>query len=140
MKKTLFIFLVSVAASVLAAHAQAQVVIIANSSIRDTTVPKADIRDVFTGASSNLKSGSHAVPVLLKSGSAHVEFLVLFIGRSDAFFQTNWKSLVFSGQASMPRTVDSEKAVVEYVETTPGAIGYILKTTPHDGVKTLSVQ
>jgi hypothetical protein len=140
MKKSLFIFLFSVAASIFAIHAQAQVVIIVNNSVRNTSASKADIHDVFMGASSSLKSGSHAAPVLLKGGPAHVEFLVLFIGRSDAFFHSSWKSLVFSGQSSMPRTVDSEKAMVEYVETTPGAIGYILKTTPHDGVKTLIVQ
>jgi len=140
MKKILLILLVSAAASVFAVHAQAQVVIIVNNSVRDASASKADIRDVFTGASSNLKSGSHVTPILLKGGSAHVEFLVLFIGRSDAYFQTIWRSLVFSGQSSMPRSVDSEKAVVEYVETTPGAIGYILKTTPHEGVKTLTVQ
>jgi hypothetical protein len=40
----------------------------------------------------------------------------------------------------MPRALDSEKAIVEYVEATPGAIGYILKTTPHEGVKVLTVQ
>ncbi|MGD0939836.1 MAG: hypothetical protein ABR905_08985 [Terracidiphilus sp.] len=140
MKKSIFIFLAFLAASVSAVRVQAQVIIIANNSVRDTSAPKADLRDVFMGASSNLKSGSHVVPVLLKAGSAHVEFLVMIIGRSDAWFQSNWKSQVFSGQISMPRSVDSEKAVVEYVETTPGAIGYILKTTPHDGVKTLTVQ
>jgi ABC-type phosphate transport system substrate-binding protein len=140
MKKSLHIFLVSVAASVLAISAHAQVVIIANNSVRDTSASKADIRDVFMGGSSNLKNGTHVVPILLKGGAAHVEFLVLFIGRSDAGFQSNWKSLVFSGQSSMPRSVDSESAMVQYVETTPGAIGYVLKTTPHDGVKTLTVQ
>lgn len=140
MKKSLFILLVFIAASILAAHAQAQLVIIANNSVRDTAASKSDLRDVFLGASSNLKSGSHVVPVLLKGGAAHAEFLVIVIGRSDTGFQSNWKSLVFSGQASMPRTVDSEKAMVEYVETTPGAIGYILKSTPHEGVKTIAVQ
>jgi hypothetical protein len=140
MKKSIFIFLAFVAASVFALRAEAQIVIIANSSVRDTIAPKADLRDVFMGASSNLKSGSHVVPVLLKGGAAHVEFLVLIIGRSDAWFQSNWKSQVFSGQTSMPRALDSEKAIVEYVEATPGAIGYILKTTPHEGVKVLTVQ
>ncbi|MGA3343555.1 MAG: hypothetical protein ABSC76_01695 [Terracidiphilus sp.] len=140
MKKSSFIFLIFAAASLFAVHAQAQVVIIANNSVRDTSASKADIRDVFMGASSNLKSGSHVVPILLKGGAAHVEFLVLFIGRSDAGFQSNWKSQVFSGQCSMPRSVDSEKAMVEYVESTPGAVGYVLKTTPHDGVKTLTIQ
>lgn len=139
MKKSILLLLVLAAASVIAVHARAQVVIIVNHTVTETSASKADIRDVFLGESSNLK-GSHVTPVLLKGGAAHVEFLVLFISRSDAGFQSNWESLVFSGQASMPRTVDSEAAMVQYVENTPGAIGYILKTTPHEGVKTLIIQ
>jgi hypothetical protein len=40
----------------------------------------------------------------------------------------------------MPRTLDSEAAVVDFVAHTPGAIGYINRTTPHEGVKTLIVR
>ncbi len=39
----------------------------------------------------------------------------------------------------MPKSFDSESAVVDYVSHTAGAIGYINKSTPHDAVKLMSV-
>jgi hypothetical protein len=78
--------------------------------------------------------------VLLKSGSAHDEFLSEYVGKNDTAFRASWRSLVFSGQATMPKSLDSEAAVVEYVAHNAGAVGYIGKATPHDGVKVLSVR
>jgi len=79
-------------------------------------------------------------PVLLKQGAANDSFLELYVGKSDAAFRASWRSLLFSGQGAMPKSLDSEAAVVEYVAHTAGAIGYIGKTTPHEGVKTLAVR
>ena len=124
----------------LAAKAQAQAVVIANPSVKSADISKSDLRDVFTGAASSLKDGSHVTPILLKGGPAHDAFLAAFIGKSDTAFRASWRSLVFSGQATMPKSVDSEAAMVDFVAHNPGAIGYIGKSTPHDGVKTLEVR
>ena len=140
MKKLLFAFLLVTSASIFAVRAQAQAIVIANSSVKSSEVSKGDLRDVFTGAASNLKDGSHVTPVLLKEGSAHEEFLTAYVGKNDTSFRASWRSLVFSGQASMPKSVDSEAAMVEYVAHTPGAIGYVAKSAPHDGVKVLAVK
>jgi ABC-type phosphate transport system substrate-binding protein len=139
MKKLLLAFLL-IAASAFATHAQAQAVIIANPSVKSADVSKNDLRDVFTGASSSLKDGSHVIPVLLKQGGAHDEFLTAYIGKNDTAFRASWRSLVFSGQATMPKSLDSEAAVVDYVAHNAGAIGYIGKATPHEGVKILTVR
>ena len=50
------------------------------------------------------------------------------------------KVLLFSGQAVMPKTLNSDAAVIEYVAHTPGAIAYIGKSVPHEGVKILVVR
>jgi ABC-type phosphate transport system substrate-binding protein len=140
MKKLLFVFLLAAAASMTAAHAQAQAIVIANPSVKSAEVSKNDLRDVFTGNASSLKDGSHVTPVLLKSGSAHDEFLSTYIGKNDTAFRASWRSLVFSGQATMPKSLDSDAAVVDYVAHNAGAIGYIGKATPHEGVKVLEVR
>jgi ABC-type phosphate transport system substrate-binding protein len=140
MKKLLSIFLFLAAAALLVPHAQAQVVIVANPSVKAADVSKADLRDVFTGASTSLKDGSHVVPILLKQGSAHDGFLSEFIGKSDSAFRASWRSLVFSGQGAMPKSVDSDAAMIEFVAHNAGAIGYIAKSSPHEGVKVLSVK
>jgi ABC-type phosphate transport system substrate-binding protein len=40
----------------------------------------------------------------------------------------------------MPKSLDSDAAVVAFVAHTAGAIGYIGKATPHEGVKVLTVR
>jgi ABC-type phosphate transport system substrate-binding protein len=140
MKKLLFVFPIMAAGLLFSAHAKAQAIVIANPSVKSADVSKGDLRDVFTGAASSLKDGSHVTPILLKQGAAHDEFLSTYIGKSDTAFRASWRSLVFSGQATMPKSLDSEAAVVDYVEHNAGAIGYIGKATPHEGVKVLEVR
>jgi ABC-type phosphate transport system substrate-binding protein len=140
MTKLLYAFLLVASVLIFTAQAQAQAIVIANPSVKSADVSKSDLREVFTGAASSLKDGSHVTPVLLKSGAAHDEFLTGYIGKNDTAFRAGWRSLVFSGQASMPKSLDSEAAVVEFVAHNPGAIGYISKATPHEGVKVIAVK
>ena len=140
MKKLIYALLLAASASVFEAQARAQAIVIANPSVKSADVSKGDLRDVFTGAASSLKDGSHVTPVLLKSGAAHDDFLSEYVGKNDTAFRASWRSLVFSGQATMPKSLDSETAVVDFVAHNPGAIGYIGKATPHDGVKVLAVK
>ena len=140
MKKLFLAFMLIAAASIFSVHVQAQAIVIANPSVKSADVSKGDLRDVFTGASTSLKDGSRVTPVLLKQGGAHDEFLAAYIGKNDTAFRASWRSLVFSGQATMPKSLDSEAAVVDYVAHNTGAIGYISKATPHDGVKVLAVR
>ena len=140
MRKLLFGTIFGLFAALSCHRLQAQVIVIAHPTLKAADVSTADLRDVFTGASSSFKDGSHVTPVLLKAGPVNDGFLTLYVGKSDSAFRANWRSLLFSGQAVMPRTLESEAAVVEYVAHTPGAIGYVAKSTPHEGVKVLSVR
>jgi ABC-type phosphate transport system substrate-binding protein len=139
MKKIISVFLF-VTALVFATHAQAQVIVIANPSVKASEITKNDLRDVFTGNATSLPDGSRVVPILLKAGTAHEEFLQVYIGKNDTAYRAGWRSLVFSGQASMPKSLDGDAAIVEFVAHNTGAIGYINKTTAHDGVKVLTVR
>jgi len=140
MKKLRYVILLLAAASIFAIHAQAQVIVIANPGVKATEISKNDLRDVFTGNATSLPDGSRVVPILLKAGTVHEEFLQAYIGKNDTAYRAGWRSLVFSGQASMPKSLDTDSAVVEFVAHNAGAIGYIGKATPHDGVKVLAVK
>jgi ABC-type phosphate transport system substrate-binding protein len=139
MKKLLLSSVFAFAASALSAGAGAQVIVIANPSVKASEVSKDELRDVFTGNASALKDGSKVVPILLKDGPPHEQFLKAYIGKGDTAYKAGWRSLVFSGQASMPKSVDGDAAMVAFVAHTPGTIGYIDKATPHEGVKVLEV-
>jgi ABC-type phosphate transport system substrate-binding protein len=140
MKKLRSFFLLLAAASIFVIHAQAQVIVIANPNVKATEVTKNDLRDVFTGAATELKDGSRVVPILLKAGTVHEEFLQVYIGKNDTAYRAGWRSLVFSGQATMPKSLDGDAAVVDFVAHNAGAIGYVGKATPHEGVKVLVVK
>jgi len=140
MKKLIVVSLFMAAALVVSTRAQAQVIVIANPSVKANEISKSDLRDVFTGAATALPGGGNVVPILLKAGTVHEEFLQAYIGKNDTAYRAGWRSLVFSGQASMPRSLDTDAAVVDFVAHTPSAIGYIGKSTPHEGVKLLTVR
>ncbi|MGD0831219.1 MAG: hypothetical protein ABR907_09770 [Terracidiphilus sp.] len=139
MKKLIIALLFAASASIFVVQAKAQVIVIANPSVKTSDVSKNDLRDVFTGSSTSL-GGSSVVPILLKAGTAHEEFLQAYIGKNDTAYRAGWRSLVFTGQASMPKSLDSDSAVVEFVAHNAGTIGYISKATPHEGVKVLTVK
>lgn len=138
MKKILVAILFLASASCCTPHASAQAIIV-NPGVKASEASKAELREIFSGAASSLKDGSHVTPVLQKGGAAHEAFLSSIVGKADAAFRVSWRSLVFSGQGVMPKNLDSDAAVVEYVAHTPGAIGYIAKDSGHDGVKVLTV-
>ena len=119
---------------------RAQAVVIANPNVKATSVSKNELRDIFSGVASSFADGSHAIPVLLKQGAVHDDFLSTYVGKNDTAFRASWRNLVFSGQASMPKNLDSEASMVDYVAHNPNAVGYIGKATPHDGVKILTVR
>src|SRR5271170_7709206 len=126
-------FLLWMAAGLCVTQAHAQVIVIANPSVKATEVSKNDLKDVFTGNATALKDGSRVVPILLKGGATHEEFLQAYVGKSDSTYRAGWRSLVFSGQASMPKNLETDAAVVDFVAHNAGAIGYIGKATPHEG-------
>jgi hypothetical protein len=138
--KKLFVVLLLVAASLsFASRAMAQVIIIANSSVKASSISKKDIKEVFTGVSTALSDGSQVVPILLKGGVVHEEFLQAYIGKNDTTYRAGWRSLVFSGQANMPKSLEPDSAVVEFVARNSGTIAYISSASAHEGVKVLAV-
>ena len=140
MKLRLSLLMFALAGALSGSSADAQVLVIANPSVGVADVSKAELRDVFTGASSSFKGAAQVTPVLLKQGPVNENFLDLYVGKSDSAFRASWRSLLFSGEGVLPRTLDSDAAVVEYVAHTPGAIGYIGAASPHEGVRILVVR
>jgi hypothetical protein len=132
------IMLLFAAAAAICATAHAQTIIV-STNVKASDASKSDLKDIFSGESSSL-GGTHVAPVLLKAGPVNDDFLHTYVGKSDLAFRTGWRSLVFSGQATMPRSFDSEAAVVDYVAHNPGVIAYIGKGAPHEGVKLIATK
>jgi ABC-type phosphate transport system substrate-binding protein len=114
------------------------VVLVANKSVKISEITYADLRAIFMGTKTRFADGSHAVPVTLKGGPAHEVFLKHYVGEDPEEFRSQWRKVVFTGQGAMPRAFDSESALIEYVAATPGAVGYVSRTSSQDNVKLLA--
>jgi len=117
----------------------AGVKVIANSSVAESAISSGDLKAVFLLDKDSL-GGGHVQPVLSKGGPAHEAFLKDYIGRNDSALQAFYRSLVFTGKASMPKALGSDAEVVAYVAKTKGAIGYVSSDASTEGVKSLQVK
>ena len=117
----------------------ADIKVIANSSVSSSSISTDELKDVFL-LTKNSFGGGHAEPVLEKGGAAHEAFVKSYLGKSDTALQTYYRSLVFTGKASMPKTLGTDADVVAYVAKTKGAIGYVSAGASTEGVKTLEVK
>jgi ABC-type phosphate transport system substrate-binding protein len=133
----LFMFLSATVAS--SALAQKTVVIV-NRSTHTQQMSPDEVRDIFTGSTTRFRNGTGALPVVLRGGPEQDAFLKEFIGKLDSSFRNGWRTLVFSGQATMLKIVDDDEAMLTYVANTPGAIGYVSKATLRENVITVTVR
>lgn len=118
----------------------ADVVIIAHPASSAPSLTKGDVQDIFTGRKTRWANGAPAVPVLVEVEATHEAFLAVFVQKTPAQFDTWWKRQVFTGKASAPRSLKTEREVVEFVGRTAGAIGYVSKGSITDVVRTVTVQ
>ena len=114
--------------------------VIANSSVKADSVSADELKSVFLEETSSLRDGSHVEPVLAKGGAAHEAFVKDYLGKSDAALQTYYRSLVFTGKGSMPKTVGGDAEIAAYVAKTKGAIGYVSAGASAEGTKVLEVK
>ncbi len=103
---------------------------VGNNGVRIPAITAADLRSIFQGEKTRFADGSHAVPVMLKGGPAHEVFLRHHLDESPEEFRAQWRKAVFTGQGSMPKSFDSETALIDYVAATPGALGYVSRISP----------
>jgi hypothetical protein len=113
--------------------------VVANPSVKTSDISSEDLKGVFLATKTSLPDGSQVEPVLAKAGAAHEAFLK-DLGKSDAALSTYYRSLVFTGKASMPKICATDAEVIDYVSKTKGAIGYVSASASAAGTKTLTVK
>lgn len=117
-----------------------ELAVVVNASAQARAIRSDDLREIFLGERHALPDGWKVTPVFLKSGPTHDAFLHAYVGKSDGAFRAGWMRLVFTGKDTLPRTFDSEAALLDYIAATPEAIGYVRSAGAHPGVKVLAVK
>jgi ABC-type phosphate transport system substrate-binding protein len=134
------IIVLTISMELICTLARAQdVLIVVNGNVGVTQITETQLHDIFTGARTRFDNGSRAVPVLLKGGPVHEVFLHRHVGDTPDEFRVRWRKAVFTGQGSMPKEFNSEAELLNYVEATPGAIGYVSRIQGSGSVKLLTI-
>lgn len=137
MKKIIWTAVLVLAVGAMATAADVQV--IANPGVTALDVSAAELKEVFLGSRAAVGSGA-VEPVLAQGGAAHEAFLKTYLGKSDQALKSHFKTLVFTGKGSMPKSLPSDAEIVKYVAATKGAIGYVGADTDLSGVRKLTVK
>lgn len=114
-------------------------IIIANKSVGESLISKADVKNIFLGKKSTWSDGSAINAVILKGGDVHISFLKTAVKKSKSQFNTFWKKAIFTGTGTPPQKFDNEKAMLDYVAKTPGAIGYVSANMIDDRVNIIKL-
>lgn len=119
------------------AHAHAdEIVVIGNGN-----VPKMDaatIQKIFTGKFISV-SGIDVKPVGAKPGTAtRNRFLQDFLHQNEEKYTAYWTVRRYIGKGEPPTELPSSSDIINYVQSTPGAIGYINDDDLKSGINVIA--
>jgi TonB family protein len=112
--------------------------VIANKAVPADEISPAELRSIFLEQTLRF-AGMAVEPVIEESGPTSDAFLKEYLGRDADGLQMYYRTLVFNGRGSMPKTLGSDAEVVAYVAKTRGAIGYVSANSHADNVKALAI-
>ncbi|HEX6099204.1 MAG TPA: hypothetical protein VF432_23020 [Thermoanaerobaculia bacterium] len=115
--------------------------VIAHPSVQPSSLSRAQLSAIFMRRTRSWADGTEVRPVEPPSrAKVREEFSHAVHGKSVAYVTRYWHRVIFAGRGVPPEELPSDAAVLEYVRTHRGAIGYIHGATPWgEGVKPLTV-
>ena len=100
-----------------------EIVVIGNSNVPKTDA--ATIQKVYTGKFISV-AGVNVTPVGAKPGSAaRNRFLQEYLNQDEEKYTAYWTVRRYIGKGAPPAELASGADVISYVQSTPGAVGYI---------------
>jgi hypothetical protein len=99
-------------------------VVIAHPNLAGTPISGSDMREIFLGAITRI-GGRPVEPVVARSGEAHKQFVAQCLGKTESGLQNYFRTLVFTGKGSPPKSFATTVEIIRYVADTEGAIGYV---------------
>lgn len=117
----------------------ADVMVIVNDSVPETTLTRQDIKDIFLGKKLFWNDKSKIIVATLSQGEANETFLNTYVNKSPKQYSSYLEKKVFTTPGSAPKRFTSSKKMMEYVSTTKGAIGYVDSKTKMKNVVPISI-
>lgn len=115
------------------------VVLIGSSDIPVTSIRPIDVNHIFLGKKTEWVNGNPIKFVTLKDGDTHISFLKVYIKKRPSQFKAYWNRMLFTGKGIVPRSFNSEKALMEFISENTGYIGYISGNPVNDNIKVIPI-
>jgi ABC-type phosphate transport system substrate-binding protein len=117
--------------------AQAEIVVIGSLKNNLQSLNSIQVEDIFMGRTRSLPNGRVALPV--DQVSLRSEFYQKLTLRPIEQINAYWARIMFTGQASPPMVLPSDKAVLAIVNENKDAIGYIDRKSVDSSVRILLI-
>lgn len=134
MKTTFKLIFTLLACTLSEAHAQ-NVVIIGHAGLGKLNT--ATVQRIFTGKAIEI-DGMHVTAINLKPGAIRDRFLQRYLNQDDDKYIAYWTVRRFIGKGIPPKELSSTAEVIDFVQNTPGAIGYIDEDELKPGLNVVS--
>lgn len=125
-----FIFLVLSAATQSQIKQRDGIVVVANIQQTDLSLSQQQIRSLFMGSSLGYE---FKVVTLPPRSLIRVTFNTKIIGLTEERIQSYWAQMRFSGRKTLPKQVESEELLIDFLTNNPGAVGYLSASTQVPG-------
>ncbi|WP_222428755.1 hypothetical protein [Denitratisoma sp. DHT3] len=109
--------------------------------IGSAELPKLDgvtIQKLFTGRIVEINGTRISVVNAVPGNAVRNRFLATFLNQNDEKYIAYWTVRKFIGKGQPPPELDSGAAVIRFVQSTPGAVGYIDAADLTPGLNVLS--
>lgn len=102
------------------------VVVVANPKAGVERLTRDEVVNIFLGRLRQFPSGQAAIPADLPAATPEkAQFYRQLVNKELAEINAYWARLVFSGRTQPPRQAQSVEDLLNFVASTPGAVGYV---------------
>ena len=113
-----------------------QIQIIANKSVKESSINKAKLKNIYTLDTKQWADGGKIIVVDQKAGAAK-EDLCKAVGQPAANLAQLWMRVKLSGEGNPPTVVSNDDEMLSKVASIPGAIGYVTAGKANASVQVL---
>jgi len=115
--------------------------VVAHPDVPAGSLTRDQLSRLFMKKTTEWADGTAVVPVDQDSASRPREAFSQDVhGKDTRAVVAFWQKRVFSGRGMPPLIRANDALVLDYVRTTPGAVGYVSAGAPADGLKVIRVE
>lgn len=115
--------------------------LIGHPELEQTQIPRSVVRSIFTMRMTSWPSGLPIrVFVLGDKDELHATFSKRILGVFPHQLRRAWNRQIFSGTGQAPMKVADEQEMLDMVNQTPGAIGYLSEDMINEQIRKIAVE